>query len=236
MSKPRISRAAAKFNTYAIGTNAYLMIVIVPLHGIRLGLTAGNISDWNTKVAAWILLYAKKSDPLQKGPALNKAVRLFIADFITFATPLLNVIAASPNITSDDELVFNVVADNAHASPTHRTDPISKEIYSKLVAGGGGNIKAKGYTSTTARRAGLPPDTGADSVRRFYALSTTAINGPANYNSAGVTKEVNTGASFLMELGAENVGMYINYWDQWYDTKNPKRGGPISEKQVKLLS
>ena len=231
----RISKSAPKFNTYINRTNNFLQLVIVPLHGIRLGLTIQNIKDWNTFALAWILLYAKKSDPLQKGPAVNKAVKLFIKNFGIFATPLLDIIAASPNITTDDELVFNVVADNAHAAPTHRTEPIANAIYTKLVQTTGGNIKAKGYAVATAKRAGLPPETGADSVKRYYAISTTATNGPANYNSAGVTVEVNTGASLLMQLGAENSGMYINYWDQWYDTKNPKRGGPISSKQVKLI-
>jgi len=235
MAAPRISRAPGKFNTYITRTNNYLQVVIVPLHGIRLGWVPQNITDWNSQEIAWLKLYAKKSDPLQKGPAVNKAVKLFIKNFIVFAKPLLDVVAASPNITTDDELVFNVVGDSAHAAPVHRTDPIANAIFTKLVQAGGGKMKAKGYAVATAKRASLPPKTGADSVKRFYALSTTAANGPANYNSAGVTVEANTGASFLMELGAENSGQYLNYWDQWYDTKNPKRGGPISSKQVKLI-
>ncbi len=231
----RIPKSAAKFNTYILETDDYFQVVVDPLNGIRLGLVAQNMTDWHTKRVAWAILYAKKSDPLQKGPAVNKAVALFIKNFNTFGMPLLNVIAASPNITSDDELVFNVVADSAHASPTHRTDPISNVIFTKLVQASGGKIKAKGYTTSTSKRASLPADTGADSVKRYFALSDKPTTGPANYNSPGVTVEINTGASLLMELGAENSGQYLNYWDQWFDSKNPKRGGPISEKQVKLI-
>ena len=236
MGKTRISRATKKFAIYINRTNGFLQIVIDPTNGTRLGLTTQNVTDWNSKTIAALITYGKWGDPLQKGPAVNKAMKLAIKNFITFAQPLLDIIAASPNLTSDDELMFNVVGSSNRANPTHRTDPIEAAIYTKLVQVGGGRMRAKGYTTTTARRAGLPPDTGADSVKRYWALSTTAINGPATYRTAGVVSEVETGASTIMEFGADNIGQYLNYWDQWYDTKNPKRGGPISERQVKLIS
>ena len=235
MSTSRIPKATRKFAAYIKNTNDYLQFVIVPLHGIRLGLTTQNITDWNTKVLAALILYGKWGDPLQKGPSVNKAMKETIKKFVAFAQPLLDVIAASPNIISDDELTFNVVATANRAKPTHKTDPIEAAIFTKLIQLGGGRMRAKGYTSTEAKRASLPAGVGADSVKRYYALSDKATDGPAAYNSVGVLSEVRTGASTIMDFGADNSGKFLNYWDQWYDTKNPKRGGPVSEKQVKLI-
>ncbi len=235
MANSRIPRATKDFSIYQKKTNDYLQLVLIPTNGTRLGLTTGNITDWNTKALAGIGTYNKWNDPLQKGPSVNKAMKLAIKNFITFAQPLLDIIAASPNLTSDDELVFKVVGTSNRANPTKKENPIAVAIFSKLIQMGGGNMKAKGYTATDAKRASLPKDVGADSVKRYWAISDKADTGPANYNSAGVQSEVLTGSSTIMELGADNTGKYLNYWDQWYDTKNKKRGGPVSEKQVKLI-
>lgn len=231
----RIPRATKDFSIYIKRTNDFLQVVVLPTNGTRLGITTVNVADWSTKALAGIAIYNKWNDPLQKGPSVNKAMKLTIKNFIIFAQPLLDIIAASPNLTSDDELTFNMVGTSNRANPTKKETPIANAIFSKLIQMGGGNMRAKGYTATDAKRASLPTGVGADSVKRYWAISDKAESGPASYNSAGVQSEVLTGASTIMELGADNTGKYLNYWDQWYDTKNKKRGGPVSEKQVKLI-
>ena len=143
--------------------------------------------------------------------------------------------AACAGATSDDEEVFNFVKDANHADPTHHDLAIGEDIFSIILAPGGQKIKYKCRTSVAAKRAKLPEGSGADSVRKSYAISTTKINGPDNQDSAGTIKEITSGVSSTLELPADSSGQYLNSWEQWWDTKHPKRGGKWGKKSVTLI-
>jgi hypothetical protein len=155
-----------------------------------------------------------------------------IKDFKAFGQPLLNLIAASPYLVTEDEVTFDLVGDSNHAKATKKELPIKENIYTIFVAQGGGNVKAKGRSATDAKRASLPKGIGATGVQRSTYISTTPINGTTSPTDPLNTLSYTSGASFLHELSPDNVGLYLNSWERWYDTNNPKRGGPWSRRQV----
>jgi len=125
MSRTRIPDSISDFNTYMNNTGTYVAAG-TPVNGIRLGLSAGNITDWGGYKTDWITLYTKYSDPVQSTSIVKDEVRNFMDDFREFANPLLNIMAASPNANETDEGVFNFKI--GRATPSHSTTPISDKV------------------------------------------------------------------------------------------------------------
>src|ERR1035437_7114194 len=78
-----------------------------------LGLSSANATDWHNKRTFWDTpitgLYALYSNIPTSTKTVKGQVKQFIKDFHTFANPLLNLIAASPNAKKGEEDIFNLV-------------------------------------------------------------------------------------------------------------------------------
>ncbi|HEX7414744.1 MAG TPA: hypothetical protein VF411_11940 [Bacteroidia bacterium] len=137
-----------------------------------LGLTNVNASDfhnkrlfWNTPVTG---LYAKYSDPTTSTSAVKTQVKLWIAAFRAFANPLLNIIAASPNATSDDETIFNLVLNVNRHHGTHTHTKIADKCVTEWAGEGVGTKKAASKSSADTKRHSLAA--GADGVQYAYTI------------------------------------------------------------------
>src|ERR1051325_5609182 len=113
MSNTRIPTEISKFDPCINSTDDYLLTVCnvgpPPEHNWeRLGITLQNKDDWHAKRLYWKdNLFPKYFSKLTKTEAVNAEVENFIKSFRTFARPLLNIMAASPNANEDDEVALN---------------------------------------------------------------------------------------------------------------------------------
>jgi hypothetical protein len=225
-----------EFSKYIVNGDNYLNETELETpNWMRLCLTLIIAGLWHAQRVAWDLLYAKYSDPTKRTKPVEAAVEAFILAFKVVAQPWLNIMAACPGATTDDEIMFNFVRDNNHAAPVHHEVPISANMFAVTEAMGGQKVKTKGRTSTLSKKAGMPHDQGVDGVRKSWAISEKANDGPDNQDSPGTTKEFTTGATSILELPADSSGKYLNSWDQWYDSKHPKRAGVWSKKTVTMI-
>ena len=169
-SKPRISSSANVFNAFVARTDDRLQ-GIEPASGNPYwqfyGLTSTNATDWANKRQFFTTpgtgLYALYSNPLTSSSPIKKQVKQFIKDFRAFGSPLLNIIAASPNATSDDEEIFNLVLNKNRKKPTHSHTKIADACYTDWTGSGGGNMKAASRSETDSSRHSLAE--GADGVQ-----------------------------------------------------------------------
>ncbi len=173
--EPRISLSPKKFNPYLGRTDDRLQ-AIEPLSGNpywqQYGLTSANATDWHNKrlffTAATTGLFAKYSNPATSTSLVKQQVKGWIKAFRTFANPLLNIIAASPNATSDDEAIFNLVLNVNRKKPTHTHTKIEDACHTDWVGHGGGNMKAGSRSTTDTKRHSLPE--GADGVQYAWMI------------------------------------------------------------------
>ena len=212
----RIPDTIAEFNTYIDNTDDYQKAG-TPSNATRLGLSTQNSTDWSKKRQAWDTQYKKYIDPAQRTSVVTADLNKLMADFRTFALPLLNIVASSLVATNTDAQTFNVVLSTAHKKPSHPTAPIIAEIMADGHAVGGGDVDFKCRTSTDASRASIAD--GADCVQYAYKIGDPA---PAN-PSDGTTKEISTKASFRFHAGKTGVKMYVFF--RWYNTKHPELAG-----------
>ena len=243
MSTTRVPQTIPEFNTYINNTDAYLQAtdpVTGDLNWKRLGLTNTNASDWSDKRKYWHdTLYPKYSDPLQSTGAVKDAVHNFMSSFRAFSQPLLNIMAASPNATSNDEHVFNFKI--GRANPTHATTPIADTVLFDAKTLGGGQLHFTCRTAADSHRASIAA--GADSVQLAYEVTDSGNNNP-NPNPGtiptpedkGMVRETFTHAQFTFHAGAVNVGKRLVVFARWFNTKHPELAGPWSAITVVVIA
>ncbi len=233
-----------------------------------LGLTSVNASDWHNKRQFWATpntgLFALYNSPAASTSVVKKNVKNFIADFKTFANPLLDVIAASPNAGTREEKTFNLILKKNRKKPSKVHTPIADQCFTTFNSAKGGDMKAASRNAHDAKRASVTA--GADGVQYAYlildkkpedqAAAITAalklndaarITNPANpvlvpvpaappqHPDDSTKQEYHSGASHLFHLGAANTGCYLYVWSRWYNSKHPELAGSWSERQVVLI-
>jgi len=242
MSSTRISETIPGFNTYINNTGTYVAAGTPTTNGARLGLSPTNITDWENMKTDWIALYAKYSDPLQSTAAVKEAVKNFMKDFKTFAQPLLNIMAASPNAVEADEAVFNFKI--GRAVPSHSTTPISEVVVFDARPIGGGELKFSCRTAHDDHRASKAE--GADSVQLAYMVVVPNDNPTPpppgggddipTPNTKGMAKEVFTKSQFTFHAGVDNVGKRMVVFARWWNTKHPELAGPWSPISIVVIA
>jgi hypothetical protein len=171
----RISGSPKKFDPYISTTDDRLQ-AIEPISGQPywqlFGFSNNNASDWNAKRQFWDApttgLFALYSNAVTSTSIVKKKVKHFIEDFRAFANPLLNIIAASPNATPDDENIFNLVLGVNRKKASHAHTKIADKCITGLITGKGGNMRAESRSDHDSKRASLAE--GADSVQYAYMI------------------------------------------------------------------
>lgn len=177
----RISSSPKKFNTQIAAGDGRLQALAPnqppapapPVYYWQyLGLSSANAADWHNKYLFWSTpitgLYALYSNPASSTSLVKKQVKLWIKAFRVFGNPLLNLIAASPNATSDDEAIFNLILTINHKHPTHTHTKIEDACHTDWTGHGGGNMKAGSRSTTDTKRHSLAA--GADGVQYAYMI------------------------------------------------------------------
>ena len=232
----RIPETIPEFNDYLNNTDDYLQAGTPTTNRERLGLTLVNGTDWSDKRTFWRdTLYPKYIDPLQSTSAVKQQVRDFMTDFRTFGNPLLNIMVADPDATSNDETVFHFVINPAppSVSTTPITDPVAYETNSL----NGGLVEFVCRPAHDSKHPSKHPD--SDSIQLAYQLQGKD-DGPAspdpnpNPDSGGdipdpdtaMMKELFTKAVFIKSFGVLSKGKLLICFLRWYNTKHPNLSGP----------
>lgn len=244
MGSSRVPETIPPFNNYINSTDDNLQAISsgVIHNWERLGLSSVNASDWHDQRTYWRdTLYPKYSSPATSTSLVKAEVKAFIIEFRKFANPLLDIMAASPNAGTDDEIMFNFKIGRAPAH--HATDPIAGTVVYDAQPLGGGDFKFKCRTAADSSRASLAA--GADSVQLGYMVQEKS-SGPTppapaddnmpNPNQTGMTKDIFTKATFTFHAEAENVGKTMIVFARWFNTKHPELAGPWSAVRAVVIA
>ncbi len=269
--KSRISLSPKVFDPYIKSTDKHLQD-IEPVSNLPywqwLGLTSVNAGDWHNKRQFWDTsntgLFALYSNPATCTSIVKQNVKKFIADFKTFANPLLDIISANPNAGTEEEKIFNLILKKNRKKPSKTHTPIAEQCNSTFKSSNGGDMKAASRSAHDAKRASVTA--GADGVQYAYLIldfkpeaQAAAVAAAQKANDAARTtnpanpvliaipalppqhpddstkQEFHSGATHLLHLGAVNSGKYLYVWSRWYNSKHPELAGGWSERQVILI-
>lgn len=246
MSNSRIPDSITEFNDYINNTDTYQlqsdMIGPPPgtTHWQRLGLTLAESTEWTNRRVLWRdTLYPQYSNANTSTKVVKANVQLFMKGFRTFANPLLNRMAVSPNVRPADEQVFRFVA-NRDTTPTGR-GKINDLPHPLLQAIGGGEVKIKVRTLSDATRASRHPLADAVEVRWVVLAPAAAGSGtptPGTPSSAAVViPEVpdncpnvftSRKAFFTLATGPASKNKNLYCFFRWINTVTPANSGPWS--------
>ncbi len=213
----RIPRTIPAFNTYINSSDDYLQAT--PSGGStpnyqRLGLTNPQATGWSDKRVYWRdTLYPLYSNVNTRTKTVNQNVKQFIKDCHTLGNPLLNIMAASTNATTDDANALNFML--LRKKPTHPTDPITDDIaVGSTFKGTILNISFR--SSHDTKRASLAE--GADSVQLLYKIGDPA---PTDINDTGLKSQLITKATYKHAIDSNDSGKKLYFYVRWYNTKYP---------------
>ena len=230
MGKTRVPEDISGAVAFVKRTDNYFQKVIVPTTGHRLGIADAKVDEWHLKREEIEECYLIWCDDSKKSKPGNKLMRQLLKEFRAFARPLLNIIAASTIITTDDEGVFNLVADAHHKKPTRRMSIIQEQCYSVADGIGGGEMKNVVRTNNSSKRNHIFADATGFECAYTITDKPTTLSDPSNAVSKYFTK-----SKAIISLGANNKGKYMNHCERWVYGPNPNFNGPFNTSQSDLI-
>jgi hypothetical protein len=229
----RIPRIYKEYDSYIIRTSAYLQSGTPITHATRLGLLAGEDAIWIEFAAQWRSLYIQYCDKKNSRTTVIKdQMRKIIYDTVDYdrKNNFLERIAASPNVTTPDLLIFNIKKGSLRKKGCSIPNtPISEIVSATLNPIGGGSFTIKCCCSTRQRAAIFEP---ANCVQFRYQVGTTP---PPSADAEILTMDISTKALFVLQLGPSCTGKYLYIYFRWHNTKHPKLAGPWSTLQTSLI-
>lgn len=230
----RVPQNIAPFNNYITSTNTFLQSTDPNTGNPRWmnypGVTSQNATDWAAYASKWGGDYLLYQNPDTRTKTVNKNIHDDIVNFTEFAMPILNLIAANPNGTNQDEVVFNLVLDKNHKDPTKKENPIEGECFAHAESLGGGEIKIGCRTEHDASRNSLAE--GADSVQVAYKIGApfTIDEYPETYRT-----HLFSTASFILRVNSSAEGQKLYLRLRWYNLKHQSLAGSWSEVMYQLI-
>lgn len=239
----RIPQSDGDFDSY-INSTADYMTEGTPTNADRLGLTPGQVAEWEAKRVAWNTIYAKYVDESKRTKAITADKNAQKKAFNTFANPILTWLSVTPALTNDDRSVFKLPERD---EPTQRVK-INESPIGRLMPQEGGDLKVKVQMTADATRASRHPD--ADHVEMRYALLSAVPTEPQSPdpNLPSGPKEtipatadqcpfstISTKANFTVSLGQAASGKRIYAFFRWVNASNLALSGPWSTVQQSVV-
>lgn len=220
--RSRIPVIISKFDAYINATDNYLAAG-TPTNRERLGLTATDATNWHNKRLFWRdTLFPQYINPLTSTSAVKDQVRIFMKDFRTFGSPLLNIMAASPNATQADEQMFNFKI--RPAAPTRPVTVITEAVTCETKSLNGGLVEFTCRPAHDSKRPSKLP--GSDSIQLAYLLHPREGASSPDPDSDLMAKDLFSKAVFIKNFGVANKGRLVICYLRWYNTKRPHLSGP----------
>ncbi len=238
MRSTRIPPTQSAFNTYIQAAIAFLTLIPAGgvANGLRLGLTAQNLTDlgdmlllWWTNPPAAPGIYQRHTDPGSKTKNTTDEVKLFMKNYRTLFNPMLRTMAGSTAITVSDRNKLNIAQPGT--LPTHHTIPISEGVTARIISIGGGSLQFTCRPDGLSKRGKKAQY--ADTIQLDYTLSDSATL--FEIPTCEFPKLISTKSSFTLPLGPNKSGKYIFIKMRWANSKNPAINGPWGAMIVMLV-
>jgi len=216
--------------TNAHPTNDAECRVSFELNWKRLGLHQEQMSRLKELGQEWLANYL-----LSISPATRTTVVVSIKDrlrkqFTQHAQVLLNIIAASVNITQADRDILRLPARDRTKSARPR---ISDAPYTGLLSAGGCTVKLTNRVATKVGRASIHPH--ADGVEIRWIILDANAPAPASPaecpNSQIITKAIH-----ILHFEPENAAKRLHLFTRWHNNSDPHKSGPWSNRQNIVIS
>ena len=226
-AQTRIPRKDNEFNQYINNTTVVLLAVGPPEGYVRLGLTVQEKDDWVAGRDAWNIVYPQFTDLGQRTKSITAQKNTVKNDFIDFATPLLDKIAISANLTLQDRDTFNLPVPDTTPTPRGNIEDVPIVGIKPI---GGGQLKVRVRQDEDASRASRHPL--ADGLEFKGCIidpadqSAKIPSSPDECPKSHISKK----ALFNLELGAANSGKRIYFYVRWINLSNPANSGPWTEQ------
>lgn len=257
MGNRRISDKQSEFDADIKKFKAHLHTLEpdgITMRGITLGLLDTDLTKlkdykekWTSDDPATPGLYDKLTNDALRTTTAPEEVRLFMKEFREFFQPLLNIMAASRNITPTDRAVLNIAPPvTTHTIPT---TPIVQKCITSATMLGGGKVKFICKPTIDSMRASKAP--GSDGLifaYRTVAPIVDAADGDASLTASKIRRPefsgpeddtimlTQTKAIFFMEFGADKAGYILQFYTRWINSKHPNLNGPWSGPYSEIIS
>ncbi|MBB3187857.1 hypothetical protein [Microbacter margulisiae] len=229
----RIPRTIEGFDIYIRITSAYFEKGSPATHAVRLGITEGEVEQWNDYCTQWCALHALYiNKQISRTTVVINKMRAIIQQAVTFnqTYSILERIAASPNMTIGDLETFRIKRGPLQKS-THTVPQTSvKELVDVVLKPLGGGMFAMKCYSGLHKRPCINP--AADSVQYLYMTGDTP---PASAGEATLITGLSTKACFRLALPGGSRGKTLYIYFRWYNTKRPNLSGPWSKLKDELI-
>lgn len=186
-------------------------------------ISPASATSWSAKRKNWdINIYPAYNDPTMRTSSVIENVHNFIADFKTFASPLINKIAASDVAGSDEEHIFNFVL--THQDPSHATTAIKDGCTGTIHPLGLCEYEIKCVGENVSGHAHKV--VGADSVQYAYLIADEEPATSPTPDDGTMSFGLSTTALFTVNFGTISQGKWLGIYFRWYNTKHPNLAGP----------
>lgn len=177
----------------------------------RLGLSTAQVGPWRGLAKLWKRLYLQSKSKIQSTPLIREERDLLWKQFVRFAQPIVNMIAASPELTTGDRSAFNMDPPPARG---RRRGRIKGRPFTKMRNGEGASIRVKCRASHQGRPRMHPL---ADLIEMRYALQSPTeikdgvLQWPARPKSPDECPVVvlSSRAIFTLKVGMKNTGKQL---------------------------
>jgi hypothetical protein len=226
----RMPRGIDQFNVYFPTAVSYLQEGTPKTNAERLGVLPTEVTAFEGFLTVWIPLYSKYNEKKKfRTTSIIEQLHVIIDNVVTFdqTNRILDRIAASPNVTVDDLVTFNIKKGVLQKSPSSAgSNPINELVTVVMTPLGGGMMQVKCY-AVSGQRAGIPDF--ADSVQYIYQVGGQA---PASAEEPGLIKELSPKGVFTLSLGSASALKNLYIYFRWFDTRHPELAGPWSGLQI----
>jgi len=222
--KTRIPYGIFKCHTFLNQTSTYLS-ANTNANGLRLGLTAAEITQWVAFNTTDGLYYPAWSNPSSRTSDLTHNLKLNISNLRAFnkANKILDRIAASLAATVLDLETFNINSTSIlKSSAVIPKANITDNVVVNIVYLGGGRLQYNCRPNQTAKRSHIAED--ADRLEVRVKLGDPAPTSADNTDAQWVL--LSSKATVTQDFGSANVGKRAYLYFRWADSKRPHRNGP----------
>ncbi|WP_163714380.1 hypothetical protein [Mangrovibacterium lignilyticum] len=231
--RSRIPRSFEAFSAYIAQTDDYLLQGEPQTNASRLGLLQHEVDEWHAVRKKWDTLY-----PLYENKHVSRTILVTaqLHELIgrmkryNSAHNLLNRIAASPESTVTDLSVFNIKSGPlAKQSKSRPIQPIDALVLPNFKLIGGGELIVKCHNDKTMQIAIIKD---AEFVEYLFCADNEP---PPSLTDKRLDRGFSPRAMFIIALGAENSGLYANFYFRWINSKYPELAGPWSQLYRTLI-
>ena len=224
----RIPTKDNDFNNYINSTTTALSVG-TPDTATRLGLTAGEKTEWEGHQSDWATNYALYVNADTRTKTVKDLKNAQKRGFIEFANPLLTRMSVSPNLTASDRNTFNLPE---RKDAGERPD-MGERPFVGLTAKGGGSVVVVVRMQEDGSKASLHP--GADHIELRHVLLN--VDAPAPTSIRELTEmTISSRGRTELKLGDPAMGHVLYLAARYVNKVDASKNSPYSAIQKQVVA